>query len=222
MRITTRMLNEKARQTGLPINSSSLLSHLNNTASNDHLVKALNKGRDVAAAGTSRKSNYDKLEKSAEQLQKRADSLAAKGENSVYEKARESKSTEELCKEAQALVQEYNNALKILQTTPGALNDYYGQMLRETAGGNSEALASIGINLSKDGKMTVDSEKLKAADVDTLEKVLGSSGDFTSRISFLAGSVCDNARAGAESLTSQYGANGNLLAAVGGKYSFWG
>ncbi len=222
MRITTQMLNEKARQTGLPINSGSLLSHLNNTASDDSLLKALNKGRDSAATGTRQKSNYDKLEKSADQLRKRADNLAAKGEDSVYEKARESKSTEELCKEAQALVQEYNNALKILQATPGALNDYYCQMLQEAAGGNSEALASIGINLSKDGKLTVDSEKLKAADVDTLEKVLGSSGDFTSKVSFLAGRVADNAKAGAESLTSQYGANGNLLAATGGKYSFWG
>lgn len=222
MRITTQMLNEKARQTGLPINSGSLLNHLNNTASNDSLLKALNKGRGSAAADTWQKSGYDRLEKSADQLRKRADSLAAKGEDSVYEKARESKSTEELCEEAQALVQEYNNALKILQSSPGALNEYYGQMLREAAGGNSESLAGIGINLSKDGKLTVDSEKLKAADVDTLEKALGSSSDFTSKVSFLAGRVSDNARAGAESLASQYGANGNLLAATGGKYNFWG
>ncbi len=95
-------------------------------------------------------------------------------------------------------------------------------MLKEAAGGNSESLASIGFNVSKDGKITVDSEKLKAADIDTLEKVLGSSSDFTSKLSFVAGRVSDNARAGAESISSQYGPEGNLLAATAGKYSFWG
>ncbi len=221
MRITTQMLNEKARQTGLPLNSGSLLNHLNNTASNDSLLKALNRNKS-SAVDTRQKSAYEKLEKNASQLQKTADNLAAKGENSLFAKARESKSTEELCKEAQALVQEYNNALNILQSAPGALNDYYCQMLKDAAGGNSESLAGIGISLSKDGKMTVDTEKLKAADIDTLEKVLGASGDFTSKVSFVAGRISDNARAGAESLTSQYGANGNLLAAAGSKYSFWG
>ncbi len=221
MRITTQMLNEKARQTGLPINSSSLLNHLNSTASNNSLEKVLNKGKG-SAVDSGQKSAYEKLERNAGQLQKRADNLAAKGEDSLFAKARESKSTEELCKEAQALAQEYNNALKILQSAPGPLNGYYCQMLKEAAGGNSESLASIGFNVSKDGKITVDSEKLKAADIDTLEKVLGSSSDFTSKLSFVAGRVSDNARAGAESISSQYGPKGSLLAATAGKYSFWG
>ena len=70
--------------------------------------------------------------------------------------------------------------------------------------------------------MTVDPDKLKAADIDALEKALGASGGFTSKVSFVAGRVSDNAKAGAESISSQYGANGSLLTASGSKYSVWG
>lgn len=219
MRITTQMLNETARKTGVPINSGSLLNHLNNSVSDDSLLKALNKSG--SAADTRQKSDYEKLEKSAGRLQKSADKLAAKGENSLYEKAKESNDTEEICKETQTLVEEYNNTMKILQSDPGPLNNYYYEMLQEAASGNREALESVGITVSKNGKMTVDSDKLKAADADTLEKALGSSG-FTSKVSFVAGRVSDNAQAGTKSLASQYGADGSLHAASGSKYSFWG
>lgn len=220
MRITTQMLNEKARKTGIPINSGSLLNHLNNSASDNSLLKALNKSG--SAVDAKQKNDYDKLERNASQLCKRADNLAATGENSLFAKAKESKDTEELCKEIQSLVEDYNSTMKILESASGPLNDYYRQMLQEAASGNSESLANVGITVSKDGKMTVDSDKLKAADIDTLEKVLGASGSFTSKVSFVAGRVSDNARTGAESITSQYGANGSLLAAAGSKYSFWG
>ena len=220
MRITTQMLNETARKTGVPINSGTLMNHLNNSASDNSLLKALNKSG--SAADTKQKRDYEKLEKNAGQLQKSAEKLAAKGEDSLFEKAKESKDLEELCKEAQTLVEEYNNTMKILQSAPGSLNDYYYQMLQEAASGNSESLANVGITVSKNGKMTVDPDKLKAADIDALEKALGASGGFTSKVSFVAGRVSDNAKAGAESISSQYGANGSLLTASGSKYSVWG
>lgn len=220
MRITTQMLNETARKTGMPINSGSLLNHLNNSVSNDSLLKALNKGSSTANA--KQKSSYEKLEKNANQLRKRADNLTATGENSLYAKAKESKDTEELCKEIQSLAEEFNSTMKILESAPGPLNDYYRQMLQEAASGNSESLSSVGITVSRNGKMTVDSDKLKAVDVDTLEKVFGASGSLSSKVSFVAGRVSDNARAGAESVTSQYGANGSLHTTSGSRYSFWG
>ncbi len=143
MRITTQMLNETARKTGVPINNTSLLNHINGGSDGD-LLKVLNKGK-TSAADTKQKINYEKLEKEADGLKKRAD-----------------------------------------------------------------------------GRAAVDSDKLKAADVDALEKALGSSNDFTAKVSFLAGRISDNAQAGAESLSSQYGRSGDLLSSAGGKYSFWG
>lgn len=221
MRITTQMLNETARKTGIPINNTSLLNHIYNNGSGGGLLGALSKNGG-SAADTRQKGSYEKLEKNAGRLQQKADSLAAKGEDSLYAKAKESGSTEEVCRELEALVEDYNNTMKILQSTPGPLNDYYRQMLQEAAEGNSKSLADVGVTISRGGKLTVDADRLKAADVDTLEKVLGASGGFTSKVSFVAGRVADNARAGAESLTSQYGANGSLYTTSGSRYSFRG
>lgn len=221
MRITTQMLNETARKTGIPINNTSLLNHIYNNGSGSNLLSSLNKSGS-SAADTKQKSNYEKLEKKADQLQKSARSLAAKGEDSLYAKAKESGSTEEICKEVEALVESYNSTMEILRSSDGALNEYYRQMLQEAVEGNSKSLADVGITISKNGKMTVDADKLKAADVDTLEKVLGSSGDFSAKVSFLAGRISDNAQAGSRSLSSQYGATGNLYSSSDSKYSFWG
>jgi len=214
------MLNETARKTGVPINNTSLLNHINGGSDGD-LLKVLNKGK-TSAADTKQKINYEKLEKEADGLKKRAEGLAAKGEDSLYAKARESGDTAQLCMEAQELVESFNNTMKILQSSPESLNKYYAQMLQEAAEDNGEALAAIGITVSKDGRAAVDSDKLKSADVDALEKALGSSNDFTAKVSFLAGRISDNAQAGAESLSSQYGRSGDLLSSSGGKYSFWG
>ena len=221
MRITTQMLNETARKTGIPINNTSLLNHIYNNGSGSNLLSSLDKNGS-SAADTKQKSNYEKLEKKADQLQKSARSLAAKGEDSLYTKAKESGSTEEICKEVEALVESYNSTMEILRSSDGALNEYYRQMLQEAAEGNSKSLADVGITISKNGKMKVDAYKLKAADVDTLEKVLGSSRDFSSKVSFLAGRISDNAEAGSRSLSSQYGAKGNLYSSSDSKYSFWG
>lgn len=46
MRITTQMLNETARKTGVPINNTSLLNHINGGSDGD-LLKVLNKGKPV-------------------------------------------------------------------------------------------------------------------------------------------------------------------------------
>lgn len=219
MRITTGMLNETARKAGIPINNTSLLNHING-GSDGNLRNVVNKGKS-GTADTKGNNNYKKMEKEADGLKKKADSLAAKGENSLYAKARESGDTEELCKEIQELVASYNSTMKILQSAPGALNEYYAQMLQEAAEGNSKSLADIGVTISKDGKAVLDGDKLKAADVDTLEKVMGASNDFTAKLSFLAGRISDNAQAGTKSLSNQYGSNGSLVSASGGKYSFW-
>lgn len=221
MRITTQMLNETARKTGIPINDTSLLNHIYNNGSGNSLLNVLNKSGN-SAADAKQKNSYEKLEKTAGQLQKRADNLAAKGEGSLQAKAKESGNTEEICKELQALADDYNNTIKILQSDPGPLNDYYCQMLRETATENSKALAEAGITVSKNGKMTVDEDKLKSVDVDTLEKVLGASGDFTSKVSFLAGRISDNAQAGIKSLGSQYNSAGGLYTPSDSRYNFRG
>ena len=65
-------------------------------------------------------------------------------------------------------------------------------------------------------------EKLKAADLKTLEKVLGRDGGFTAKVALIAGRVAANAQANVESLSSRYDASGNSWSASVNKYDFRG
>lgn len=78
---------------------------------------------------------------------------------------------------------------------------------------------SIGITQKKDGTLSLDKNKLKETDADTLEQVLG--GSFTEKISFLADKVADNAKANAASASSQYNASGYNYFTESSRYNFW-
>ena len=57
MRITTQMLNESARQAGLPINRSTLLDYIKNGGATTPLLEAMNRKKENVA-NTAKKSNF--------------------------------------------------------------------------------------------------------------------------------------------------------------------
>lgn len=221
MRITTQMLNESARKAGLPVNSVSLLNYINKGDSQNTLLSALNKKK-ASAADTLKKNDYEKLNKEAEQLTQATESFLQEGENNLFERARSSGSTQEICDSVKEMLDSYNSTLKLLKSSPNTMNDFYRQMLTELAADNRESLESIGITFGKDGTASVDMEKLQAADIDSLEKMLGKDSDFSKKTAFLADRISDNAEANVESLSSQYNASGNSYYAAANKYEFWG
>lgn len=221
MRITTQMLNESARKAGIPINSVSLLNYINSDSSDNSLLSALNTSNS-SITNSIKKNNYEKLETVSEQLMQKAEIFTVKGEESVFAKAQESESNQEICDNAEALVENYNNTITALKKDSTPLNEYYSQMLQEAVTENSEALESIGITLSENGIAVLDKDKLKAADIDSLEKALGTSGTFSTKMAFIATRISNNAKANAESLTSQYNSTGSAYSALTSKYNFWG
>lgn len=220
MRITTQMLNETARKTGMPVNNVSLLNYINKDSSENTLLSALN--NNSSTVDTTKKSSYEKLEKAADQLSQQAEIFTMEGEETIFTKAQESESNQEIYDGAEALVENYNNTIKALKTASTSLNDFYRQMLQEVAAGNSEALSNIGITISKDGTMVLDKEKLQAADMDSLENALGATGAFSGKVAFLAERISDNAQTNLTSLTSQYSSTGSFYSALTNKYDFWG
>lgn len=223
MRVTTQMLNETSKRTGIPINQTSLLSYINNDGQSDSstLLDALQdaKEKKVTAENT---EIYQKLEKAADSLQGQAEKFAASGGDSFFDKIKESDDHEALLAGVESYVKSYNDTLSALKKAPGLLNDYYRQMLQETAENNSEALANIGVVVGKDGSLSVDGDKLKDAAIEDVEAVFGSSGEFSSKTSFLADRISGNAQANAESVSSQYDASGNLYSQLASQYDFWG
>lgn len=218
MRITTSMMNETAKRTGIPINQNSLLNYINQEeSSGNSLLDAL--GKNTGADGAWSR-DYKKLEKAAENLGSYAEKLAVSGEDSFYDKMRAGEETPEVYDTVGDLVEAYNDTVRRLQKSSGALNTYYRQMLEQTAQQNKDALEKVGITVNKDGTLAVDTEKLKAASADDLEAVFGAESTFTTRTGFIAGRVSDNARAGMESIAGQYSASGDLVSQVMSKYNF--
>lgn len=221
MRITTQILDESARKAGLQtVCGTTLLNGMNSTATKNPLLNAISKGN--TAADKAEKSGYKKLGKEADQLQQKADVFAQEGEKSLFAKAKESGSSQEIYNAVKELVEQYNNTASALKNTTGPLNDYYRQMLKEAAQENSKALGSIGVTVSKNGTLGIDEDKLQAAGVEELEKILGGDSDFIKKTSFLASRISDNAQANRESRSSQYTASGTAYNAASGRYDFKG
>ncbi|MBD5548707.1 MAG: hypothetical protein HDQ97_15185 [Lachnospiraceae bacterium] len=218
MRITTQMLNESARKAGLPVNGTSLLNYINGN-SNNTLLNALNKS---SATDAATKTKYEKLEKAADQLSEAASVFMATGEDSLFSKASESGDNQDVYNAVEDFVGKYNSTLSALKNTSGTLNDYYSQMLKSAASDNKEALGNIGITIAKDGSLSVDKDKLKEADIDTLEKVLGNTKGFTQKAAYVADRVSDNAHTNQSSLSSQYSSTGSLYSALASKYNLYG
>lgn len=220
MRITTQMLNESARKAGLPINRSSLLNYINKDSSANPLLGSLSKNS--AAAKVTQKTGSEKLEKSADRLSHTAETLSKTGTDSIYEKAKKSGDCKEIYSTAENFVNQYNDLLGELGKSSGTLNDYYRQSLRELASDNKNALADIGITLSKDGTLQLDQDKLHAADADAVRQALSGASDFSKKVAFLAGRVSDNAQSSAASLSGQYSSSGEWYSALAGKYNLRG
>ena len=222
MRITTQMLNESARQAGLPINRSTLLDYIKNDGATNPLLEVMNRNKENVA-NTAKKSNYEKLDKEADQLIQSAKVLLQNGENSLFEQAKASGDNQKVYDSIENLFENYNSTLKALRTTSNTMNDFYRQMLLEAPAETKEGLAGVGITFAKDGTATVDMEKVKAADFATLEGLFGKDSDFVNKVEFLSTRISDNAEANVESLSSAYNSGGNLYSAMNSsKYDFWG
>lgn len=218
MRITTQMLNETARKTGLAFTCNTLLDQLNGQTTGNTLLDALNNKGDSTYLNAKDKKNYEKLEQTAGRLQEQAEKFTEQA--SIWNKIKETNDTTELYPDIEALVKEYNGTLKGLRSLPGTLNDFYRNMLKEAAGENKEALSGIGITISKDGSLEVDADKFKSADTESIQKIFGGSEGFAEKISFIAERISDNAQANARSTSVQYNAAGNTYSALLNRYDF--
>ena len=222
MRITTQMLNESARKAGLPINNTSLLNYIKNDGTGNTLLDALNKKKETAATAA-QKSDYEKLDKEADQLTQAAEVLLKDGKNSLFEQAKTSGDNQKVYDSIEKLFGSYNSTLKELRNTSNTMNDFYRQMLLEAPDEVKESLSGVGVTFAKDGTACVDMEKVKATDLGTLQSLFGKESDFVQKIKFLSTRISDNAEANVESLGNAYNAGGNLYSTLNSsRYDFWG
>lgn len=140
MRITTQMLNRSAQRAGLPTNRNSLLNYINGSNSNVSLANALSKSN--KAADATKKSDYEKLEKSADQTAASADKLLTAGSGNIT------------ASDLQSFVDKYNDLLKSLGKSSDTLNMFYAQTAKDTVKEYKQELAELGITVAKDGTLS--------------------------------------------------------------------
>lgn len=215
MRVTTQMLNESARKAGLPIHDKSLLNYINKGDGGNGLLDAISKKDNQNTGKVSRmqKYGYEKMEKLSGGLCQSAETLLAK-DNSLFDKAKESGDTKDVVKGIEDMVNAYNDTLQALKKETGSINRLYLESLKSAAKENAAALKNAGVTMAEDGQLVIDKEKLSAAELETLEKAFGPSGNFTSKVSFVAGRIEDNAAANLDSISNQYTSDGNAYTAA--------
>lgn len=219
MRVTNQMLDAVAKKAGITLQRTSLLDYVNNDSSNMFTSSALTTGNITSSV---RKECFEKLEETADQLLEKINFFTAEGTDSIFEKARQSGNLEEIQEGVEAFVDAYNDMRKELKNTSSPLNDFYREMMQEAVSENNEAFSKLGITISRDGSLKIDQDRLKTADVDSLEKLLGNTGTFSAKMAFLATRISDNAQENVQSFSSQYNYAGNLYSALSSKYDFWG
>ncbi len=210
MRVTTKMVDTSAAQTGLGIHTASLANYVK-TDSDDSIAQLLESklgNNSVKATST-----YKKLEKSAEALKDAASKLSSDGTDNVYTKATADQDTSGITDTVKTLVDNYNSVLKTLKSSPSTLNNFYRTELKSAASDNISKLKNAGLTIAKDGSISIDEDKLKSADVETLQNAFGSSSDFTEKVTYIAEHVSENAAAGVKSSSTTYSADG-LLSSV--------
>ena len=58
------------------------------------------------------------------------------------------------------------------------IKNTYGTKLNDLTDKNKEALEAIGITVESDGRLKIDSDKLKQADISEVKKIFGSDSEF--------------------------------------------
>ena len=214
-RTTTKMVNNSRRRAGLPTKMRSSRNSLVNYLQKDGLGTNSRWGAmnaESIQANRTEKNNAARLHGSSTMLQQEIKMLGEKVDTG----------SKTISSTASSMVDQYNDTLKNLKKCSGVLNDYYLQSMREVAKTNKGALAEIGIEVSADGSLSLDKEKLETADEEKVKKLLGSEGVFVKRIGIVASRVVDNAMASVESASSRYNSSGNLMNSYLSKYNFRG
>lgn len=108
--------------------------------------------------------------------------------DSVYDKARESGSTEDIVDNIKGFVTQYNHMLEDLEESGTKTDENFLIQLSSMSRAGANELSQTGVIRQVDGTLVIDEKKLLAADVDTLEKVWGANG-FPAKAAARAGSV---------------------------------
>lgn len=216
MRITTQMLNQTSAETGIAINSVSLVNYLDDDTDTTSLLDSLQ-------TSTTQITSYEELEEAATSLESAVQALTDDSEDSLFAMAQESGDNSEVMESIRTLAEKYNELLEELSDSTSTINSYYLQAIKKLTSSNSDELSLLGITIESDGSLTVDESVLESASLEDLENLFGADSEFMESLSSLASKVSDSAAAELESTASQYTSSATATSSyTSSQYDWWG
>lgn len=218
MRVSDNMSNEMAKKAGLPINMRG-----DGESSKNMLLEALDNKKIEDEYYTDSVVDTKKMK----ELTKTADRLIDIAEvfdvdvknNKMFEEAKNNNDMSNVIGKTKSFATSYNDLLKSLSgSNDGLFSLYYSELKKAYSDYKSE-FVDMGITFDKNGNMSVDVEKLKKADLDSLQ---GCMGNLSHKANFIASRVSDNASVQAESISNRYDAYGNIFSQGTSRYDYFG
>lgn len=216
MRITAQMMAAVEQKAGITSSRKSILDYMNENSSS--LLDALKSDKETKTDSTNVKK-YEQQKEAADRLMDELDKLTSGADDSIFARAAESGSTEELCSETKALVEACNSLLTASKSGAGALEKLYVAALKEAAADNEEELSKLGISINSDGSLSVSEDKLSKVSYDTFKSTIGGDSDFMVQLALITTKIGSNARANLESYSSSYNAVGSSSSLYSGSFN---
>ena len=123
----------------------------------------------------SKDAEYEKTAGAAANLNK---SIEALSDTSIWNTDSKDYSSDSTYDAIANFVSSYNTLLSKTDSVGSTIKNTYGTKLNDLTDKNKEALEAIGITVESDGKLKIDSDKLKQADISEVKKIFGSDSEF--------------------------------------------
>ena len=124
---------------------------------------------------SSKDAEYEKTAGAAANLNK---SIEALSDTSIWNTDSKDYSSDSTYDAIANFVSSYNTLLSKTDSVGSTIKNTYGTKLNDLTDKNKEALEAIGITVESDGKLKIDSDKLKQADISEVKKIFGSDSEL--------------------------------------------
>ena len=188
MRITSQMLAANQLKAGIEPSSKTLLDYIQND-DNDSLTSLLSKKIDTSTSSLTKKLQkdaYKNIKDDADSVTENAAKFTDE-KSTLFADAERTGDYSAIYADIKSVVDSYNKLYNTLGKTSSSINTMCSNLLKEAVKENSETLSAVGIALKDDGSLSIDENKLKAADTDTLKKAFGTSSEFAKRLGITVG-----------------------------------
>lgn len=207
MRITSQMLAANQLKAGIEPSSKTLLDYIQND-DNDSLTSLLSKKIDTSTSSLTKKLQkdaYKNIKDDADSVTENAAKFTDE-KSTLFADAERTGDYSAIYADIKSVVDSYNKLYNTLGKTSSSINTMCSNLLKEAVKENSETLSAVGIAL--DGSLSIDENKLKAADTDTLKKAFGTSSEFAKRLGIIGSNVSSLAKANINYVTNSYTSSG--------------